>query len=82
VFLSKNLEAFYTWLQLPEGCDATDVLKKSIEKGVVFVTGKTFDPDGIKNDHIRVSFCNTDVETIKKGVPVIAEAIRVIMNLA
>ncbi len=46
------------------------------------MTGKTFDPDGIKNDHIRVSFCNTDVETIKKGVPVIAEAIRVIMNLA
>lgn len=82
VSFEKPRGGFYTWLQLPEGCDATDVLKKSIEKGVVFVTGKTFDPDGIKNDHIRISFCNTDVETIKNGVPVIAEAIRDIMNLA
>src|SRR5690554_1440727 len=82
VSFEKPRGGFYTWLQLPEGCDATDVLKKSIEKGVVFVTGKTFDPDGIKNDHIRVSFCNTDVETIKNKMPVIAEAIRDIMNLA
>ena len=51
-------------------------LKKAIEKGVVFVTGKTFDPDGIRNDHMRVSFCNTDVETIHRGVPIIAQAIR------
>lgn len=76
VTFEKPRGGFYTWLQLPEGCDATAVLKKAIEKGVVIVTGKTFDPDGVKNDHIRVSFCNTDVETIKKGVPLIAEAIR------
>lgn len=67
---------FYTWLQLPEGSNATAILKKAIEKGVVFVTGKTFDPDGIKNDCMRVSFCNTDVETIRRGVPLIAEAIK------
>lgn len=76
VTFEKPKGGFYTWLQLPEGCDATAVLKKCIEKGVVVVTGKTFDPDGIKNDHIRVSFCNTDVETIKRGVPVIADAIK------
>ncbi len=76
VSFEKPRGGFYTWLQLPEGCDATAVLKKAIDKGVVFVTGKTFDPDGVKNDHIRVSFCNTDVEAIKKGVPIIADAIR------
>ncbi len=76
VTFEKPRGGFYTWLKLPEGCDATEVLKKAIQKGVVFVTGKTFDPDGLRNDHIRVSFCNTDVETIKKGVPVIANAIR------
>ena len=84
--LEKNLPAyvtfvrprggFYTWLQLPEGTDSTAVLRKAIEKGVVFVTGKTFDPDGVKNDQMRVSFCNTDVETIRLGIPVIADAIR------
>ena len=51
-------------------------MKKAIEKGVVFVTGKTFDPDGVKNDCIRVSFCNTATDVIQKGIPVVAEAIR------
>ena len=76
VTFKKPRGGFYTWLQLPEGCDATAILKRSIEKGVVFVTGKTFDPDAIKNNSMRVSFCNTDVETIQKGVPLIAEAIQ------
>ena len=51
---------FYTWLQLPEGTDSTLILKKAIDKGVVFVTGKTFDPAGKRNNFMRVSFCNTD----------------------
>lgn len=76
VTFEKPRGGFYTWLKLPEECDATEILKKAIEKGVVFVTGKTFDPDGVRNDHMRVSFCNTNVETIRRGVPVIAEAIR------
>mgnify|MGYP000945596066 FL=1 len=80
VTFEKPRGGFYTWLRLPEGADATEILKKAIEKGVVFVTGKTFDPDGIKNNHMRVSFCNTDVETIKRGIPLIAEAIRDILD--
>ncbi|SFK75205.1 2-aminoadipate transaminase [Porphyromonadaceae bacterium KH3CP3RA] len=76
VSFEKPRGGFYTWLQLPEGSDAAAILKKSIEKGVVFVTGKTFDPDGIQNNFMRVSFCNTDVETIRQGVPLIAEAIK------
>ena len=75
VTYEKPRGGFYTWISLPNGCDSTEVLKKSIENGVVFVTGKTFDPNGIKNEHIRVSFCNTDVNTIKRGVPIIADAI-------
>jgi len=67
---------FYTWLHLPEHTDANLILKKAIEKGVVFVTGKTFDPDGKKNNCMRVSFCNTDEATISKGVPLIVAAIR------
>lgn len=76
VSFGKPRGGFYTWLRLPEGADATAILKKSIEKGVVFVSGKTFDPDAIQNNYIRVSFCNTDVETIRQGVPLIAEAIK------
>jgi 2-aminoadipate transaminase len=67
---------FYTWLQLPEGTDSTAILKSALEKGVVFVTGKTFDPSGRQNDHMRVSFCNTNEETIRRGIPLIAAAIK------
>lgn len=76
VTFEKPRGGFYTWLQLPEGCDATEVLKAAIDKGTVFVTGKTFDPQGVRNDFMRVSFCNTDVETIQRGIPLVAEAIK------
>lgn len=76
VTFEKPRGGFYTWLRLPEGTDATDILKKAIEKGVVFVSGKTFDPDAVQNNYMRASFCNTDVETIQKGIPLIAEAIK------
>lgn len=76
VSFEKPRGGFYTWLKLPEGTDSAVILRKAIEKGVVFVTGKTFDPDGVKNDYMRVSFCNTDIDAIEKGIPLIAEAIR------
>ena len=67
---------FYIWLQLPEGIDATDILKKAIDKGVVFVSGVTFDPHEKKRNAIRVSYCNTSVEVIEKGIPIVAQAIK------
>ena len=53
-----------------------DLLKPAIERGVVFVSGKTFDPAGEKDDALRISYCNTPVDVIQKGVPIIAEAIK------
>jgi len=67
---------FYIWLYLPEQMDSTEVLKRAIEKGVVFVSGKTFDPHGVINNTMRLSFCNTSVEKINEGIPLVAEAIR------
>ena len=67
---------FYIWLQLPKGVDVTNILKKGIEKGAVAVSGKTFDPQGISNHHIRLSFCTTPVERIWEGIPMIVDAIK------
>jgi 2-aminoadipate transaminase len=67
---------FYIWLHLPEQMDSTEVLKRAIEKGVVFVSGKTFDPHGVINNTMRLSFCNTSVDKINEGIPLVAEAIR------
>lgn len=66
---------FYIWLQLPEGIDSTNILCRAIEKGVVFVSGKTFDPHGVVNNKMRLSFCNTSIQKIQKGIPLVVEAI-------
>jgi 2-aminoadipate transaminase len=76
VYFTAPRGGFYIWLELPENTDSTAILKKAIEKGVVFVSGKTFDPHGQKNNHIRLSFCNTPVEKINQGIPLVAEAIK------
>ncbi len=70
---------FYIWLQLPENIDSTDILKKAIDKGVVFVSGKTFDPHGQTNNFMRLSYCNTSVEKINKGIPLVASAIKEVL---
>lgn len=67
---------FYIWLQLPQKADATAILKRAIAKGAVAVSGKTFDPEGVINDKIRISYCNTSVDKINEGIPMIAEAIK------
>jgi len=66
---------FYIWLQLPAGVDATDVLKSSLQDGAVFISGKTFDPEGNRNNCLRMAFSNTPEEIIPKGVEIIAKAI-------
>lgn len=67
---------FYIWLELPEGTDSTLILKEAIDKGVVLVVGKTFDPLGKRNNFIRLSYSNTPVPDIEKGIPFVAEAIK------
>nr|WP_226986826.1 PLP-dependent aminotransferase family protein [Chlorobaculum tepidum] len=67
---------FYIWLTLPEGADATEILKRAIEGGAVFVTGSTFDPQGTRNNTMRLSYCNNTPEEIERGIPIITRAIR------
>ncbi|NLP09225.1 PLP-dependent aminotransferase family protein [bacterium] len=69
---------FYIWVKLPEDMDATEVLKKAIPLGAVFVVGKTFDPNGTANEHLRLSFCHMPEDKMEKGVQIIAAAIQAV----
>ena len=66
---------FYTWLKLPKQLNSTAIFKKCIEKNVVFVTGRTFDPASKKDDRLRLAFSNMPKDEIEKGVKIIAEVI-------
>ena len=67
---------FYMWLSLPHSVKASDLFADCLKKGVVFVTGRTFDPDNLKDDHIRLSFSNMPKDSIEKGVILLSEVIR------
>ena len=67
---------FYVWIKLPESITATLIFKDCLSQGVVFVTGRTFDPESIKDNHLRLSFSNMPKDTIEKGVSLLADVIK------
>lgn len=71
---------FYVWLKLPSHIKSTDIFNESVSKGVVFVTGRTFDPASEKDDRLRLSFSNMPKDQIEKGVQILAEAIKKVLQ--
>lgn len=67
---------FYIWVTLPEGMDATAVFNTAFENGAAFVIGSAFDPQGTKNDCLRLAFSSTPENQIEQGIKIIAEAIK------
>jgi 2-aminoadipate transaminase len=67
---------FYMWLKIPKQIDVVSALKTCIEKGAVYVIGKTFDPEGIDNSHIRLAYSTTSEEKIEKGIKVLGDVFK------
>ncbi len=67
---------FYIWLKLPPQLDVIGVLKASVEKGAIFVIGRTFDPEGKDNGHLRLAYSNTTEDKIERGIQIIAESLK------
>lgn len=63
----------FTWVEMPEGVDARAVLTRAIEKGVAFVPGDAFYPNGGHENTLRLNFSNTPPEKIKDGIRVLGE---------
>ncbi|MDX1604105.1 MAG: aminotransferase class I/II-fold pyridoxal phosphate-dependent enzyme, partial [Salinimicrobium sediminis] len=71
---------FYVWLKLPSHIKSTDIFNESVSRGVVFVTGRTFDPASEKDDRLRLSFSNMPKDQIEKGVIILSEAIKKVLQ--
>jgi len=71
---------FYIWLRLPEQISSTEIFEESVKKGVVFVTGRTFDPHSKKDDRLRLSFSNMPKDMIEKGVEILSESIIAVID--
>nr|WP_321250924.1 PLP-dependent aminotransferase family protein [uncultured Ruegeria sp.] len=67
----------FIWLTLPKEINGADLLARALETvKVAFVPGHAFFPDGSGTNTIRLSFSNSDEETIREGVRRLGEALR------
>jgi len=71
---------FYVWVTMPEPADATDVFNRAIAKGAAFVIGSAFDPEGKRNNCLRLAFSHTPEERISEGVEIICEAMNAVLK--
>ncbi len=66
----------FIWLTLPKGISSEYLIKKVINRGVIFVPGKSFYVNGDGSQNIRMNFTNASFQNIKKGVQIIGEEIK------
>jgi DNA-binding transcriptional MocR family regulator len=76
VTFTRPKGGFYIWITMPQHIDATAVFNSSLKKGAAFVIGNAFDPEGRRNNSLRLAFSQTPEEKLEEGITIICDAIR------
>ena len=67
----------FTWVRLPEACDAAELLQRSLaETGVAFVPGAAFFHDGRGRNTMRLSYSLANQDQIERGIAALATLVR------
>jgi len=66
----------FVWMRLPEGIDATDLLKDAIEHKVAYVPGTSAYVDGGGRNTLRLAFSLATPEVIDEGIRRLAEVVK------
>jgi 2-aminoadipate transaminase len=66
----------FTWVDLPEGIDASELLKKAIEEGVAFVSGEPFYPNGGNKNHFRLNYGTMPEKKIAEGIKSLGKVLK------
>ena len=67
----------FLWLMLPPHLDAAGLLTTAMSRGILFVPGQSFHPDGAGQNTIRMNFASPPIIKIAEGVRDLAEIVRV-----
>jgi len=59
---------FFCWLTLPESVDAAALAPRAMSRGVAYVPGGSFFPDGSGRNTVRLAFCKVPDDLIDVGV--------------
>lgn len=76
VQFTKPSGGLFVWVELPEGLDARELLRKCLDHGVAFVPGGSFFPNGGRENTIRFNYSNMPEERIAEGIRRVAEVLR------
>jgi 2-aminoadipate transaminase len=66
----------FIWVTLPEGKDASVLLKRAVENKVTFVPGGAFYPGGTKNNEFRLNYSNVHEGEIMHGISILGKLIK------
>ncbi len=58
---------FYVWVTVPDA-DTKALLPAAVDRGVAYVPGTAFYPDGSGRDRLRLAFCYPPEDAIEEGV--------------
>jgi 2-aminoadipate transaminase len=84
--LDAHLDGVATWtrpaggmfifVELAEGADVAALLERAMSRGIVFIPGASFHPDGRGRNTLRLNFVSETPERIREGIAVLADVIR------
>ena len=63
----------FVFCTLPDGGNATELFPEAVERGVAFVPGTHFFPEGGHHDTFRLNFSNSSLDQIKTGMGILRE---------
>lgn len=66
----------FTWVTLPEGMDAKELMPKVLAKNVAYVPGGPFYPHGGHANHFRLNYSNMPEDRIVEGIKRLADVLK------
>ncbi len=63
------------WVEMPSFLDLKSILAEAVERGVTYVPGDAFYPDGRGRNCMRLAFCYVEPEKIREGIARLAEVL-------
>ena len=70
---SRPEGGLFLFAELPEKLNATELFQQAVERGVAYVPGSFFYPEGGHHNTLRLNFSNSTLEQIHHGMKVLQE---------
>lgn len=75
IAFTKPEGGLFVWAELPEGMNATDMLREAVARNVAYVPGTHFHCEGGHHNTLRLNFSNSAPEQIRQGMEILKDLI-------